>query len=331
MSIYLKPGKLKEKDENGNYLGLNIFAEKSVAEVLESIPDDYTELANKVEQFPGISDDAREALLACFRNVVWKVSDGQDYYNTLYTALYDKEPEPEPEIPDTYIRYDYIGMKNASEVPSAYIYPNSPHQAGLSNANGVIATTVYPDLNALSFETAFREITTPTKDLWLCLFGGRSQSGSAYSQAVYLHSMLSSVRAFAHGVDLTITHSYSVNEKCTIKLENPASSPSIFSINNHSENIGWTNTNVVNSPIYLFTNSTYGSTGEQYVSTNLHIGELKIKDTSGNLVSNWVPVKRKEDGVIGIYDTVQKVFQTTTASEYATESNAKCIYVVGNW
>lgn len=45
------------------------------------LPDTYTVEA-------GLSDDARAALLACFRNVAWINGDGQDYYKTLESALY---------------------------------------------------------------------------------------------------------------------------------------------------------------------------------------------------------------------------------------------------
>lgn len=36
----------------------------------------------------GLSDDAKEALLACFAHVAWASDDGQDYYDALEAALY---------------------------------------------------------------------------------------------------------------------------------------------------------------------------------------------------------------------------------------------------
>ena len=64
---------------------------------LESIPNDYTTLANDVsdlkedlsELVPGLSDVAKDALLACFRNVAWKGTNGVYYYNALQEALTD--------------------------------------------------------------------------------------------------------------------------------------------------------------------------------------------------------------------------------------------------
>ena len=37
----------------------------------------------------GLTDEVKEALLACFENVAWIGQDGQDYYDDLYAALYN--------------------------------------------------------------------------------------------------------------------------------------------------------------------------------------------------------------------------------------------------
>jgi hypothetical protein len=72
-----------------------------VQEVIDSIPADYSELSDQVEQNTedigglradlgahGFTDAQKNALLACFNNVVWKGTDGDDYYQDLYDALY---------------------------------------------------------------------------------------------------------------------------------------------------------------------------------------------------------------------------------------------------
>lgn len=66
-------------------------------ETLESIPEDYTTLSNDVSSLksdlenldPGLSDEAKAALLACFEHVAWADDDGQNYYDALHDALYD--------------------------------------------------------------------------------------------------------------------------------------------------------------------------------------------------------------------------------------------------
>ena len=72
MPVYLKPGILRVKDSDGNYIGVNIFAERStqecmdaveeVEELIESIPSDYTELEGRVDDL----EDAVEGYEAVF-------------------------------------------------------------------------------------------------------------------------------------------------------------------------------------------------------------------------------------------------------------------------
>lgn len=64
-------------------------------EVLASIPADYTELnqdvnnlKSAIDQGTGLTSDAKEALLACFRNLSW-ISDTDEYGNSYYDMLYD--------------------------------------------------------------------------------------------------------------------------------------------------------------------------------------------------------------------------------------------------
>lgn len=105
-------------------------AEEKAAEVIESIPADYTELTEEVGELnerlgamdtatsedvgktlkvktvengkvaewefgeaggrsgTGLTEDMKQALLACFEQVVWTGNDGQDYIDALETALY---------------------------------------------------------------------------------------------------------------------------------------------------------------------------------------------------------------------------------------------------
>ena len=75
--------------------------------------DDINELKADLEQIvPGLSEEAKEALLACFEHVAWIDEHGQDYYDDLESALY----------PDT-------GLVSISAVftqGSAVIYPSTP-------------------------------------------------------------------------------------------------------------------------------------------------------------------------------------------------------------
>lgn len=64
---------------------------KKVGDEITSIKQDLSEIV------PGLSDDAKSALLACFEHVAWVDEHGQDYYDALESALY-QEPSPSAEL-----------------------------------------------------------------------------------------------------------------------------------------------------------------------------------------------------------------------------------------
>lgn len=54
--------------------------------------DAVSELSSAIEEIePGMSEEAKTALLACFDNVLWEDGDGQDYISALRQALYPNE------------------------------------------------------------------------------------------------------------------------------------------------------------------------------------------------------------------------------------------------
>lgn len=71
-------------------------------EDISKLSEDLDELKqNGVGSGTGLTDEAKTALLNCFKNVAWTVSNGQDYYNALETALNSSSGEiTEPENPD---------------------------------------------------------------------------------------------------------------------------------------------------------------------------------------------------------------------------------------
>lgn len=55
---------------------------------LANVKSDLTDMQEEIDNFEGISEEVKQALLACFANVAWKGDDGQDYYDALEDALY---------------------------------------------------------------------------------------------------------------------------------------------------------------------------------------------------------------------------------------------------
>ena len=67
------------------------------------VGDKITDLTETVDNFEGISDDVKVALLDIVSHIaLWTDGQGQDYYDALYNALYNGEviPTPTAEYPD---------------------------------------------------------------------------------------------------------------------------------------------------------------------------------------------------------------------------------------
>lgn len=108
MSVILKSRRVKFRNTGSEgYQGINAISEEKTADVLQqieqkgqevkdSIPNDYTELAEQVDDLkadlseltPGLSDESKQALLACFQHVAWADDTGQACYNELYGTLF---------------------------------------------------------------------------------------------------------------------------------------------------------------------------------------------------------------------------------------------------
>lgn len=56
---------------------------------LDELQDTVDVINNSITDLGGLTDAQKSALLACFRNVAWKGTDGTEYYNLLEAALYD--------------------------------------------------------------------------------------------------------------------------------------------------------------------------------------------------------------------------------------------------
>ena len=56
--------------------------------ILAILSDDVADLKNAISHGTGLTTEAKEALLACFRHVAWIDADGQEYYDALEDALY---------------------------------------------------------------------------------------------------------------------------------------------------------------------------------------------------------------------------------------------------
>jgi len=70
---------------------------KAVGDELTSLKADLSDMQEEIDSFEGISDEVKEALLACFNHVIWDdIETGQSAYDDLYDALYGSKPHKAP-------------------------------------------------------------------------------------------------------------------------------------------------------------------------------------------------------------------------------------------
>ena len=301
-----------------------------------TIPEDVADLQEEVSQIvPGLTDDAKEALLACFEHVAWADESGQSCYNSLYEALTGITPDPD--VPTAYTRYDYIRLKRYSEVPSG-VYTGGGANAGNVDISGAglapqISTNMYSDLNALKYKTKIGIIYSSSlaTSVNSCAFGGGVADGATSRFATYWNAARQWVYLMAHGQE--VKHTQALSEVNNVEIINGSSSPTQLKIGSTTHDHAWVNSNVINCQIAYFRNPNWNASNDQFMGagTYVKVGDIEIRNQNDELISKLIPVVRNSDSVIGIYDSIRREFYTTSDSKYATIGNSYCIYAVGRW
>lgn len=301
---------------------------KKVGDEISAIKTDLNALE------PGLSAEAKASLLACFAHVKWSDDQGQSYYDDLYNALYGVQPNPE--VPNAYTRYDWIRLKQYSEVPSGtYANGSDPALNDDQNVslykNGLLATGTYTDLNQLKIKATVAVMpSTLSASKNSCAFGGGSSSNATSRFGTYFNMAKQCIYVMMHGKEEKLTQT--LNDKNVLEIINGGSSPSTVTINGTSHSFPWTNSNVINTPISYFVSYDFNTAGNvAYAGTYTKVGDIEIKNQSDELISKLIPVVRKADNVIGIWDSVREAFYIPTDTKYSTIGNSSCVYAVGSW
>lgn len=68
----------------------NVITPVQLQTWMDEVDQELTDIKQDLAELEGggLSDEAKQALLACFQNVAWISDDGQDYYDALNSALY---------------------------------------------------------------------------------------------------------------------------------------------------------------------------------------------------------------------------------------------------
>lgn len=357
-----------------------------VTEALEDMQEELNDVKQDLAQFKygggGVTDEARLALMQFLSKVALIDTHGQEYYDTLFNALfpvatltsitcvytqsgtvythdslnslksdlvvtahYDDASEQtvtlytlsgELTAGTSTITVSYGGKTTTfnvsvtAGVPSTYQmydYVRMPVYKNNTGSTTWLSLKKYDNLNVLSCE--FKTKATESMVSGNCIFGCRSQSGTAYSYAFYIGD--DSFGYHLHGVDSNPNIPHTPGELSIVKYTNTASSPSsIQSNDNEPASIVWVNNNTINQSPVLFANPINGS-GTINLHASAEIGYIKFFDLSENLISHYFPCVRKADNVIGMYDIIEQTFYTSSASQYSTIGNSSCYYSVGNW
>lgn len=152
---------------------------------------------------PGLSDEAKVALLACFANVAWINEDGKTYYDNLEAALYDDYPKIIATFsPGTNVIYtddalddlkQYLTVKyytsktdTGTTIPSANYTLSGVLNEGV-NTIRVVYNTDYKTtfiVNAIDFYNVWEWRWTPSNENQLHIMNGTIAIVTKYNGAV---------------------------------------------------------------------------------------------------------------------------------------------------
>jgi len=280
---------------------------KATGDAIAGLEDDIAQIV------PGLSEDAKTALLACFQHVAWVDGHGQDYYDALYAALYNEEPPvPEPEIPEGYTQFDYITVNTADTISG---------QSGLLRKNQLLLPLT-GDKNTYKYEMLINNYAQQGA----CTFGGRDSSGNADSLAFYLTSSdpkTFTIHCRGESYKSATIPSLSQEEHVLHVIFNPSVNPTVVKIDDDTVTRAWANqSQTMSASLALFGNPAPDASNDIYRNVFPdQIGRLKVYNSSDELVCDCIPCSN-QSGKYGMYDTVTETFITST------DANT---YTCGNW
>lgn len=127
-----------------------------VADLRDDLSESVETLEAEIEAIePGLSAEAKEALLNCFAHVAWIGQDGQDYYDALATAL-----NQDPTIRFVMTNNSSYGPVNSTQGDKYYVPSTVSARARFNpvkNKNNVIAVT-----DSDKYNLALYEVTSDT-------------------------------------------------------------------------------------------------------------------------------------------------------------------------
>lgn len=232
--------------------------------------DEISGLESVVENFEGISDEVKVALLNCFKNVAWKSDTGQNFYDALYNALYNA-------LPSGYTPCDYIVAGLISEE---------------KNANEII-TNYHMNSNTRILFKGSMNLSIDASTHNCSLFTDHSADG--YGLSIHYETGKEWIDSYRGGARYRITdaaigldtvYDYELWPDNSIKRNDTI-------IKSDATDGGKTSGN----PMYIF--------GDFHRGSKLYSFTVYEND---EVVANYKPCVRKSDGMVGLYDVISGKF-----------------------
>lgn len=244
-------------------------------------------------------------------------------------------------IPDEYTPYDYIGLKTLDELQNVPTFQEiladykCRFNKSVSLNDAYIKTKEYNDLWAPNYEILQRQHTiheNATNSQYHISIGGRSSENKVFGLYNRVNGLLLSVQTKNQNHSIVYPAISTDIQKVIIK-SNENNKTTIVSTRGLSVTYDWGDLSIAsNGYLYYFDNPGVASTYQTAISTSMDVGKVTIKNPNTlDIIDEYVPVMRKSDGVIGLYDTVDGTFYTSGDIRYATMDSNYCIYKVANW
>ncbi|MGX8699658.1 MAG: hypothetical protein ACSW8F_06970, partial [bacterium] len=122
------------------------------------------------------------------------------------------------------------------------------------------------------------------------------------------------------------------NTRHRLVYSNAAASPSSFRVDGGTaQTIAWGTTGAANVALAVAARQKEGESA--VLSGGVQCGEFELTALDGTVVGHYIPCVRKDGSnfIIGLYETVDKLFYTAADTTSTTIDNANCLYFVGNW
>lgn len=241
---------------------------------------------NEIETIhPGLSEEAKTALLNCFEHVAWIDDDGWNYYRALKLSI--GRSNRRPELPDTFEQVTYIKSTGTQYIILNDVLSQVPFRAKVKasfQASGKLLVSAAKP-NGSSFYTDSRFFIT-------CFVNNKI--GARVGNNSWIEIQASS----APQVDVTYDFETSLNYGndnaviVNVKYDDGEKSSTM-----EASTLG----NILGNPIQVFRNAGDGVRA----SATLH----EIVLYSGNTkLFDGIPCYRKSDSVGGLYDAVSESF-----------------------